>query len=126
MSEESRAHRWVRLVEEEQEAFERARASAGSAGPAQRTNLSREWLAATATLLKEYRHLHACPHEVSLPHPSDCINRVADLLDALAAGRLPQPVTDATAAGGGLTDGLASGATLQRRFITSRYRRQGR
>lgn len=102
MSEETREHRYLRLIQEEREAFERAARQSESAGPAQREGLAREWFSASARLLKEYRRSRAVPLEGGElePYPVEAIDRLAELAEALAVGRIPQPVKDVTAAGG--------------------------
>ncbi len=102
VSDESRAHLWQRLIDEERDAFERAERNAETAGPSHRANLAREWFAASARLLIEHRRSHVVVHEGGplQPYPGDAIARAAKLMESLSAGRLPQPVTDATAAGG--------------------------
>lgn len=101
MNEDSREHRWRRLIAEEREAFERAR-NAETAGPQRRLVLSREWFAASAKLMKEHHRSYALPMEGGPlePYPGDAVGRAANLMEHFAAGRLPQPVEDAIGAGG--------------------------
>jgi hypothetical protein len=99
---ESREHYYLRLIKDEAGAFERARRNSEDAGPQQRETLAREWFAASAKLLKEYSRSHALPEQGGAlqPYPGDAILRLANLAEALAAGRVPQAVADIAAAGG--------------------------
>lgn len=99
MMDDSLKAKWQILIEAERETFERAARNADSAGPAKRTNLSRDWFRASSSLLKEHCRLISIGEPPS-PFPIEAIRRAANLMDALATGRLPQPVTDASASGG--------------------------
>lgn len=92
----------MRLEAKEAESFERAASRSENAGPAQRENLSREWFAASSRLIKEYMRIRSQEAEGNTfpPLPRDALGRMANLAEALSAGRLPQPVQDVTASGG--------------------------
>ena len=93
---------FLRLQADEANSFERARSQAKSAGPAKRENLSREWFAASSRLIKEYLRISSQQSEgVVIPAPpSEALLRMANIAEALSAGRIPDPVKDVTAAGG--------------------------
>ncbi len=91
MSGEGHENLLLRLMAEEEMAFQRARRNSETSGPAQRENLSREWFKALAAVLRQHHHSRNLP---------SAIGRAANLFDALAAGRLPQPITDVNASGG--------------------------
>jgi hypothetical protein len=59
--EEPPHHKWARLLDEEQQAFDLAERKAGTAGPSQRANLARDWFAASSRLLMHYWATHAVP-----------------------------------------------------------------
>jgi len=102
MKEEGREHQYLRLIREENEAFDRANRKSEMSGPAQRESFARDWFAASSKLLKEYTCSQMSPGsgEQSWPYPAGAILRLANLAEFLAAGRIPQPVTDITAYGG--------------------------
>ncbi|MEM8624437.1 MAG: hypothetical protein AAGG47_13050 [Pseudomonadota bacterium] len=102
MAEESREHRYTRFLLEEERAFERARSNAECAGPNQRQALAREWFEASARLIQEYSRSQMTRHEGEplTPYPASAIWRTSKIMESLAAGRLPQAVVDANAAGG--------------------------
>ena len=102
MSDESHENRLLRLIDEEERAFESARRNAETAGPAQRENLSREWFKALAAVLRQHHDSHILPSESDEDdlYPTSAIGRAAYLFEAFSAGCLPQPVTDLNASGG--------------------------
>ena len=102
MTDESRAHRWRRLIREEREAFEKCQRNAECDRPSQRENLAREWFAASARLLQEHMTSHIAIHEGGPlePYPCDAIGRAFKLMQTLSTGNIPQPVWDITAGGG--------------------------
>ena len=93
---------FLRLQAEEASSFERARSQAKSAGPAKRGNLSREWFGASSRLIKEYLRISSQESEgVVIPTPPrEALLRMANLAEALSAGRTPDPVKDVTVSGG--------------------------
>lgn len=102
MSDESREQRWLRLVDEEQKAFERANSVAETAGPARRMNLAREWFLGLSRVLREHAssHMMADLDGPLTPYPGLAVSRAAELFDNLAAGRVMQPIKDVTVCGG--------------------------
>jgi hypothetical protein len=102
MNDDNPEHHYLQMVQAEKDAFERAKKASETAGPERREALARDWFNAASKLLQMHWRSHAMPdHSGPLePYPGDAILRLANLAEALASGRLPQPIRDVTAAGG--------------------------
>ena len=101
MTDDDSKQDWLRLVHEEQKAFDHAKGLPDDASPTKRENAARDWFLASSKLLLEFLWQNAYANvRFPGPFPGDAIGRIASLADALAQGRLPDPIVDATASGG--------------------------
>lgn len=102
MSEETREERYLRLLSEEEDAFQRASRVADTQQYARRMALSRDWFDAQARVLKEYLHSQVKPSEGGAlqPFPTNAVSRAANLAEMLSTGNIHQVIKDVTVNGG--------------------------
>jgi hypothetical protein len=101
MEDESRQHRYARLLREERKAFESASAEQ-DAGPERREALARRWFKSLHAVLHECWLSHARSGEGGplQPFPQDAVYAASKLAQALSTGNVPDPIKNVTAGGG--------------------------
>jgi hypothetical protein len=99
---EGRNERWHRLIAAEHQAYDKARTNQDEPISARKEAFARDWCESSSRLLQEHVRSHLALDEGGplAPYPWEAIERVAAVMESLAAGRLPQVVSDVNATGG--------------------------